>query len=69
LVIQDADRLALDGLAHREGVEAYEESPLRLEEMYTALLGRFHGNGKAEANGVNGTTSGNTHASVPERQP
>jgi ABC-2 type transport system ATP-binding protein len=41
-VIQDPERIALDGLAHREGIHEYEESPLSLEEMYTALLGRYH---------------------------
>jgi ABC-2 type transport system ATP-binding protein len=55
-VLQDPDRIELDGLAHREGVYDYEESPLSLEELYTALLGRFHGSPPgghaAEANGV-----------------
>jgi ABC-2 type transport system ATP-binding protein len=43
VVLQDPDRIGLDALAQRHGVHDYEESPLSLEEMYTALLGRFHG--------------------------
>jgi ABC-2 type transport system ATP-binding protein len=54
-VVQDPDRAALDELRHREGVSDLEESPLSLEDMYTALLARFHrpaeapeaGNGRA----------------------
>jgi ABC-2 type transport system ATP-binding protein len=41
-VVQDPDRTALEDLPHRPGVLAVEESPLTLEEMYTALLARFH---------------------------
>jgi ABC-2 type transport system ATP-binding protein len=41
-VLQDPDRLALEELCRREDVSAVEETPLNLEEMYTALLARFH---------------------------
>jgi ABC-2 type transport system ATP-binding protein len=41
-VLQDPDRPALDELHQREGVLGLEESALSLEEMYTALLARFH---------------------------
>jgi ABC-2 type transport system ATP-binding protein len=41
-VIQDPDRDALDGLRFRDDVFDYEETPLTLEETYTALLTRFH---------------------------
>jgi ABC-2 type transport system ATP-binding protein len=55
-VVQDPDRVALDALAHRDGVYDYEESPLSLEELYTALLGRYHGAPPdAPPPGVNGT--------------
>jgi ABC-2 type transport system ATP-binding protein len=65
-VIQDVDRIALDGLAHRDGVYDYEESPLSLEEMYTALLGRYHATPPGEANGVNGSASPASRAPVAE---
>jgi ABC-2 type transport system ATP-binding protein len=42
-VIQDANLLALEGLRHRDGISDFEELPLSLEEMYTAVLGRYHG--------------------------
>jgi ABC-2 type transport system ATP-binding protein len=41
-VLLDPDRAALGELAHEEGVADYSESPLTLEEMYTALLARYH---------------------------
>jgi ABC-2 type transport system ATP-binding protein len=41
-VILDPDPVAVDDLRHRHGVLELEESPLKLEEMYTALLARFH---------------------------
>jgi ABC-2 type transport system ATP-binding protein len=44
-VLQDPNRLAVEGLRHREGVADFEEAPLSLEDMYTALLGRHHGTG------------------------
>ncbi len=55
-VIQDPDRITLDGLAHRDGVYDYEEAPLALEEMYTALLSRYHTEPAGDhPPGVNGT--------------
>jgi ABC-2 type transport system ATP-binding protein len=55
-VLLDADPTALEGLAHREGVSDYEEAPMSLEEMYTAVLGGYRGgpprpgsNGQAKA--------------------
>jgi ABC-2 type transport system ATP-binding protein len=52
-VLLDPSRDALDALPARDGVDQVEESPLTLEEMYTALLARFHeqGGGAASANG------------------
>jgi ABC-2 type transport system ATP-binding protein len=52
-VVQDPDRAALDELSHREGVFDLEETPLSLEDMYTALLARFHrpGQGPGDGNG------------------
>ncbi len=41
-VIQDPDPVALEDLHHRAGVLECESSPLSLEDMYTALLARFH---------------------------
>ena len=46
-VVLDLDRVALADLAHRPGVLDLTESPLNLEEMYTALLARFHRGAKA----------------------
>jgi ABC-2 type transport system ATP-binding protein len=48
-VLQDPDRDAVEDFRQRDGVLSLEESPLPLEEMYTALLARFHR--KAECNG------------------
>lgn len=45
-VLQDPDRPALHALREGGGVADFEESPLSLEAMYTALLGRYHGNGR-----------------------
>ncbi len=42
VVLQDPNREALDALAISEGISSYEESPLTLEEMYTAVMARFH---------------------------
>jgi ABC-2 type transport system ATP-binding protein len=42
VVLLDPDRAALDELRHRPSVLEMEESSLRLEEMYLALLARFH---------------------------
>jgi ABC-2 type transport system ATP-binding protein len=41
-VVLDPDRAALADLRHRPGVLELEDSTLTLEEMYTALLARFH---------------------------
>jgi ABC-2 type transport system ATP-binding protein len=41
-VILDPDAVAVADLRHRDGVLDLEEAPLKLEEMYTALLARFH---------------------------
>jgi len=41
-VLQDPDRLVLDELRQQAGILDVEETPLSLEEMYTALLARFH---------------------------
>jgi ABC-2 type transport system ATP-binding protein len=68
IVVQDPDRYALEGLAH-SGVEDYEESPLRLEEMYTALLGRYHEAAHGSTNGLNGSSDIASHASVSEDRP
>ncbi len=45
--ILDPDRVALADLHHRPGVLGVNESSLNLEEMYTALLARFHRGAKA----------------------
>jgi ABC-2 type transport system ATP-binding protein len=42
VVLQDPDRDALDALRHQPGVHDFEEATLTLEEMYTALMARFH---------------------------
>jgi len=41
-VLQDPDPTALEELRCREDIFNLEETPLNLEEMYTALLARFH---------------------------
>jgi ABC-2 type transport system ATP-binding protein len=40
--LQDPDRVALDELAHRPDVVDLEESTLSLEDIYTAVLARYH---------------------------
>jgi ABC-2 type transport system ATP-binding protein len=55
-IVQDPDRVYLDRLAHREGIDDYEEAPLTLEEMYTALLGRYHATSGEEPVNRNGTS-------------
>jgi ABC-2 type transport system ATP-binding protein len=69
-VLQDPNRMALDGLRHREDVLDFEEAPLSLEEIYTALLARFHrpGEDKASANGRRGTRSGALASSREEEE-
>jgi hypothetical protein len=46
-VLQDPDRFALEDLRQHEDIRDLEETPLNLEEMYTALLARFHRPGEA----------------------
>ena len=41
-VLQDPDRAVLEELRQCESIRDVEETPLSLEEMYTALLARFH---------------------------
>src|SRR5581483_5683768 len=41
-VLQDPNRLHLEELRQQAGIHDLEESVLNLEEMYTALLARFH---------------------------
>jgi ABC-2 type transport system ATP-binding protein len=41
-VIQDPDRIAVEDLRDRAAVLDMETAPLSLEEMYTALLARYH---------------------------
>lgn len=65
-ILQNPDRVALDGLAHRDGVYDYEEAPLNLEEMYTALFGRFHDAPAAEEPGTNGVAKPDVMAAAPE---
>ncbi len=48
-VLQDPNRFALEELRNQEGVRGVEESTLNLEEMYTALLARFHRPGEPAA--------------------
>ena len=52
-VLQDPNRLALEELRQQAGIRDLEETPLCLEEMYTALLARFHRpeEGQATSNG------------------
>jgi ABC-2 type transport system ATP-binding protein len=54
VVLQDPSPPAVHQLRHRDGIADFEEVPLTLEEMYTALLSRYHGagvpvNGRAKA--------------------
>jgi len=41
-VLQDPKRSALEEMRQRPGIHNLQETPLNLEEMYTALLARFH---------------------------
>ncbi|MHB1423080.1 MAG: ABC transporter ATP-binding protein [Gemmataceae bacterium] len=52
-VLQDPDRFALEDLRQHAGIGEVEETTLNLEEMYTALLTRFHRpqQGQAASNG------------------
>jgi ABC-2 type transport system ATP-binding protein len=69
VVLQDPDRSALDGLAHREGIYEFEETPLGLEEMYTALLGRYHAPSSEETTGLNGKARDHSVTSAMEGHP
>jgi ABC-2 type transport system ATP-binding protein len=50
-VLLDPDRSGLEALAHRPGVSEYEEAPMTLEEMYTAVLGGQHRVPRPSSNG------------------
>jgi ABC-2 type transport system ATP-binding protein len=50
-VLQDPAREALEALAVQPEVAEFEESGLSLEEIYTALLARYHRPGGAPPNG------------------
>ena len=53
-VVQDPDEGAVEALHGFDGVTSVEEQPLTLEEMYAALLGRYHhsaGAARGEGNG------------------
>jgi ABC-2 type transport system ATP-binding protein len=63
-VLQDPDRIALENLRQQEGILDLEESPLNLEEMYTALLARFHRPDEAR----NGWPDSSVPIPVPVRQ-
>jgi hypothetical protein len=69
-VLQDPNRMALDGLRHREDILDLEETPLSLEEIYTALLARFHrpGEDKVSANGRRGPRVGALASSREEEE-
>jgi ABC-2 type transport system ATP-binding protein len=58
-VLQDPDPIELEKLRCREDVFDIEEIPLNLEEMYTALLARFHrpSQPRESSNGWDGTSS------------
>jgi ABC-2 type transport system ATP-binding protein len=61
-IIQDPQTEVLSELRHRDGITDLEELPISLEEMYTAVLGRFHGSGQP---GSNGKPSAGSSAPVP----
>ncbi len=61
-VLLDPDRSALEGLAHREGISEYEEAPMTLEEMYTAVLGGQH---RVPRPGNNGQSRRHSPAEAP----
>jgi ABC-2 type transport system ATP-binding protein len=64
-VLRDPNRLILEELRQQAGICDLEEIPLNLEEMYTALLARFHrpeeaaatSNGQAQKSEVRGQRS------------
>lgn len=61
-VLKDPNRLILEALRQQAGICDLEETPLSLEEMYTALLARFHrpeeaavmSNGQAQKSEIKG---------------
>jgi ABC-2 type transport system ATP-binding protein len=59
-VLQDPDRAALEELQRLDSVLDLEETPLNLEEMYTALLARYHRPDAAHP-------ANNGHAATPSR--
>lgn len=61
-VILDLDSQALEDLGHRPGILEVESSRLRLEEMYTALLARYH-----RSSGRNGVMSRETSLHMQEK--
>jgi ABC-2 type transport system ATP-binding protein len=58
-VLQDPDPIEMEKLRCREDIFDIEEIPLNLEEMYTALLARFHRPTQAResSNGWDGTSA------------
>jgi ABC-2 type transport system ATP-binding protein len=58
-VLQDPDPIELEKLRCREDIFDIEEIPLNLEEMYTALLARFHRptQSRESSNGWDGTSA------------
>ena len=70
-VLLDPNRAALDALAERPDLEGVEESELTLEEMYTALLARYHTGGPftASANGRAGRGAPASHVHAEEGRP
>jgi ABC-2 type transport system ATP-binding protein len=68
-VLQDPDRVALAELHRHPDILDLEETPLNLEEMYTALLARFHRPGEAAAHsaGREAHAASNGRAAEPGR--
>jgi ABC-2 type transport system ATP-binding protein len=69
-VLQDPDRAALAALAVHPDVVDLEESPLSLEDIYTAVLARYHR--PPQGSGVRGQGAGSKHlgnarASTPQK--
>ena len=64
-VLLDPDRAALDALRQRADLEDFEETPLTLEEMYTALLARYHTAVPPAASANGRTASGESVAAAP----
>jgi ABC-2 type transport system ATP-binding protein len=66
-VVLDPDRTALDALYERNDFDAVEEMTLTLEEMYTALLARYHTSPGSKPSG-NGLAPRGEHVAVLERE-